>query len=203
MELRDIKLINQGAHLALYAADYVLNDGSDKQYEFVSRAGARANGPGSGSILDKNSFPDQKARGVIIMTFNPKHDKILLMREFRPATGHVIFNHPMGLIDPGETWTETAERELKEETGLDVINIVTVMLPAFSAPGISDQRTVTVIVEADGNIKPSTDPNEITEPFWATRDETMRILASPANHFSAMTQATLYAWCFFNRESEG
>lgn len=199
MKLNDIKLINQGEHLALYSADYDLPDGSEKRYEFVSRAGARVNGPGSDTIMDKASFPDKHTRGVIIITFNETRDKILLMREFRPATGHTIFNHPMGMIDPGETWLNTAKRELKEETGLDIKRIINILLPAFSAPGISDQRTVTVIVEAGGDIKHSQNPMEITDPFWATREEILPLLASPACHFSVMTQATLYAWCCFNR----
>lgn len=197
MKLTDLKLVNQGEHLALYSADYMLPNNTEKRYEFVSRAGSRAQGPSSDNILTMQNFPDpdKKPDGVIIFTLSPDKKHVLLMREFRPAAGQFVFNHPMGLVDPGESWTDTAERELYEETGLRVHNFIKIMPPAFTAPGMSDQKTVLVIATACGPLKPSQNPVEQTDPFWATKQETMQLLHDPANQFTALTQASLFAWC--------
>ena len=194
MKLTDVKLVNQGRHLALYQAEYAISSTIDKTYEFVSRAGARDSGPGSSGILDVKTFPDQAVRGVIIMAFTPDKTKVLLMREFRPVINTTIFNHPMGLIDPGETPVSAGTREIKEETGLDVINVLRVAPPTYVAPGITDQKVATIVVTAGGKIKPSTNPIEITDPFWADRPTVRTLLNDPDNKFSLMTQASLYAW---------
>lgn len=193
MELKDLKLVNQGNHLSMYRASYGLADGAEKEYEFVSRAGSRRS---EKPVLDAKSFtnPAKTPDGVIIFALNQDRTKVLLMREFRPATGRVIYNHPMGLIDPGESWTDAARRELKEETGLDVLKFVRILPPAFSAPGLSDRMTVMAVVEAGGDIRPGENPAEPTEPFWADRVEIPGILENPGNQFSAITQATLFLW---------
>ncbi|MBW2270771.1 MAG: NUDIX hydrolase [Deltaproteobacteria bacterium] len=44
-------------------------------------------------------------------------DEILLIRQYRFAVGGEILEVPAGKLDPGETPTECAARELEEETG--------------------------------------------------------------------------------------
>jgi len=43
--------------------------------------------------------------------------KLLLIRQFRPAIGGMVFEIPAGRVDPGETHQQCALRELQEETG--------------------------------------------------------------------------------------
>jgi len=45
--------------------------------------------------------------------------QILLVRQYRYATGKYTVEIPAGTIDPGETQEEAAKRELREETGYD------------------------------------------------------------------------------------
>eukprot|EP01118_Nematostelium_gracile_P005607 TRINITY_DN1783_c0_g1_i2.p1 TRINITY_DN1783_c0_g1~~TRINITY_DN1783_c0_g1_i2.p1 ORF type:complete len:181 (+),score=37.12 TRINITY_DN1783_c0_g1_i2:77-544(+) len=47
-------------------------------------------------------------------------DSLVLVRQFRPATGKYSVEFPAGLIDKGETAEQAALRELKEETGYQV-----------------------------------------------------------------------------------
>ena len=54
---------------------------------------------------------------VIIAPFISK-DKIVFMRQFRPALKKYIYELPAGTLDPNESLATCAKRELIEETGL-------------------------------------------------------------------------------------
>ncbi|PLX71782.1 MAG: ADP-ribose pyrophosphatase [Desulfuromonas sp.] len=43
--------------------------------------------------------------------------ELLLIRQFRPAIGCMVYEIPAGRVDPGETHQQCALRELQEETG--------------------------------------------------------------------------------------
>jgi len=45
-------------------------------------------------------------------------NEILMLREWRSAAGKELWWLPTGLIDPGETPEEAAQRELQEEVGM-------------------------------------------------------------------------------------
>lgn len=53
---------------------------------------------------------------VIIAPFLSK-DKVLFMRQFRPALKKYIYELPAGTLDPNESLLSCAKRELIEETG--------------------------------------------------------------------------------------
>ena len=185
MMLKNLTKITPGKHLNLYHAEYLQSDGKTKHYEFVSR-----------NNLDITDLAMGKSdpSGVIVFTLHPEKQHVLLLREFRPATGQTIINHPMGLIDPGETYRQAAERELKEETGLNLLRFVKIMPAAYTAPCMSDQTSIFTVAIADGKIKPSDNPAEITHPFWATREAVLDYLENPKCKFSAITQMTLFMW---------
>ncbi|KKP90257.1 MAG: hypothetical protein UR94_C0029G0014 [Parcubacteria group bacterium GW2011_GWA2_36_10] len=60
-------------------------------------------------------MPTKQRSAVIIL----KEDEILLMR--RNKFGEKYFTIPGGTIEPGEDPKETAIREIKEETNLDIV----------------------------------------------------------------------------------
>jgi ADP-ribose pyrophosphatase len=63
-------------------------------------------------ILDTVQHPGAAA----IVPFR-SDTEVLLIRQYRHATGGVILEVPAGKIDPGESPAETAARELEEEIG--------------------------------------------------------------------------------------
>ena len=119
-------------------------------------------------------------------------ERILVSREYRMATAQWIYNFPAGLIDPGETPEESAKRELREETGLQLVRIDDVLDNSYSAIGFSNERNICVFGAAAGTFSKSTSDAEEIIPGWYTKAEMRKLLRTEA--FAARTQAYCYAW---------
>jgi ADP-ribose pyrophosphatase len=64
--------------------------------------------------------------------------KVVLIRQYRYATGKKLFEIPAGTLEKGEPPLECAARELREETGYEAEEIEP-LLSCFMAPGYSDE----------------------------------------------------------------
>lgn len=73
--------------------------------------------------------------GAVVMLPVTKDGKLVLVRQWRRATGQVLLELPAGTLDEGEAPLATAGRELQEEIGYKAGRI-TPMGGFFSAPGI-------------------------------------------------------------------
>lgn len=76
--------------------------------------------------------------------------RLVVTREFRVPIWDFEYGFPSGLIDEGETVEETVSRELKEETGLDLVKINHISSPVYSSAGLTDESCHMVLVEATG-----------------------------------------------------
>ena len=130
--------------------------------------------------------------GVVIIMTDTTGEKILLNREYRMAVGGFVYNFPAGLIDKGETPQEAGKRELKEETGLDVISIEDTLFDSYSAIGFSNETNAVIIGKADGTFAPSTSTLEEISAAWYTKAQVRGLLKD--KHFAARTQAYCYLW---------
>ena len=88
---------------------------------------------------------------MIIAVVKTEHgDRLVVTKEFRVPIWDYEYAFPAGLIDDGEDITETVTRELKEETGLEVVKIHHISMPVYSSAGMTDESNHIVIVEAAG-----------------------------------------------------
>jgi ADP-ribose pyrophosphatase len=111
----------------------------------------------------ENPFEDKNLDAVVIVAIvdTPEGKKIVITKEYRAPINDYEYGFPAGLIDPGMTVDETVEKELKEETGLDLVKINGHSNKVVSSAGLSDETVVMVFVEAKGEL--STKYQEDTE----------------------------------------
>ena len=183
MKFEQLKKISGGAFLHRYDITYSDEQNRRFTYEMVSR--------------DANLDSFEKLRGhkpdaVVMALTDRTGERFVLIHEFRLELGRRIYGLPGGLIDGNETPEEAARRELREETGLELIEIKEILPAAACAVGLSDEQTVSVLGVAEGELHPA--PGEDTQARWYTRDE-IRAL-----HETDMfgSWALAYSWMWVN-----
>ena len=124
---------------------------------------------------------ETRADGVAMYVLcGEKHDRVLLIRQFRWAIGSYVYEFPAGLVEDGEDVKEAAIREVYEETGLSMTPLdVDPMFtrPVYMTDGMTDEACALVYGYGEGDIRnqPLEDTEEI-EVVLADRDEVRRIL---------------------------
>ena len=173
-----------GKYISRYNLQYETNDGKTKIYEMISR---------DPDITDFEKLHGKDpADAVVLIMHSPDGEKVLLNREFRLAPGEWVYNFPAGLIDPGETVEEAAARELREETGLELLEIRDTIHGGYSAVGFSNELNAVLVGTATGTFHESSSAEEEIQPGWFTKEEVQELLRT--ERFAARTQAYCYAW---------
>ena len=117
---------------------------------------------------------------VIVATVDTDGEKKLVVtKEFRIPIWDFEYGFPAGLIDDGEDVETTVARELKEETGLELVRIKHISTPVFSSAGLTDESCHMVLVEARGQVSDEwLDDSEDIEVFLLDVEGIRDLLAS-------------------------
>ncbi len=100
---------------------------------------------------------------------------VLLIRQYRHATRDTILEVPAGKIDPGESPSETATRELEEEIGQRAGRIEELGW-IWTTPGFSDEK---IYLYAGFDLEAShsrPEDDEIIEAFRISLDEALGLI---------------------------
>lgn len=94
---------------------------------------------------------------VVVLPVLP-NGRILLIRQYRHATRHYLWELVAGRMDPGETPRKAAARELIEETGYRARRF-RVFLDVFPTPGFLEERMFLLLAEGltPGQAEPEDD----------------------------------------------
>ena len=87
---------------------------------------------------------------------------LLLIRQFRPAVGDMVYEIPAGRIDPGETHQQCALRELQEETGYRAGQIRP-LGGLLSAVGYCDEYVALFVADQLTWVGQKPEPDELLE----------------------------------------
>jgi ADP-ribose pyrophosphatase len=81
------------------------------------------------------------ASAVVPFMSDPAGDdpQILLIRQYRYATGQFIYEVPAGRLDAGEAPETCARRELREETGCEASSVEH-LYTMYTTPGFTDEQ---------------------------------------------------------------
>lgn len=183
MKFESIQKIHDGAFIHRYDITYETEDGKKKIYEMISR---------NADIKGLEDLQRKKADAVVLIIHDESGEKLLLNKEFRLAIGDWVYNFPAGLIDEGETPEESARRELKEETGLDLLTVKELLPVSYSAVGFANETNICVVGTAGGTFQKSSSTVEEIEAGWYTKAEVRELLQKYP--FAARTQSYSYLW---------
>lgn len=185
IEIQEIRRIHQGKYLSYYEIDYLNLEGKLKTYEMVSK----------NHNLTKDSIGENNT-AVIMLAFNKEHDKMIITQEFRMGVNQYVYGTPAGMIDAGESKTEAATRELREETGLELTRIIEILEPTFICAPVTDDIATVIICEASGEIKQSNSPDEEIHAAWYSKEQVIELLHSKELTLTGRLQAYCYGWVY-------
>ncbi len=87
-----------------------------------------------------------QSRGAVLVIAMPDPEHVLLVREYAAGFDRYELGLPKGLVEPGETYLNAANRELKEETGFGGHQLT--HLGAFSlAPAYLQHETQIILAQ--------------------------------------------------------
>ena len=110
-QIQEVKQLTENPYVNLYQVKGTNKKGRPANYFVASRAKHVENL----KLKTRENTPD----GVVIYSlYGEKHDKIVLIRQYRFSIDDYIYELPAGLVEPGEDYHAAAVRELHEETGL-------------------------------------------------------------------------------------
>ena len=183
MEFKSLKKIHDGHFIHRYDITYETVDGKEKVYEMISR---------KPDVTTRAELQAKTTVSDVLSRHDEKNKKILLNKEFRLALGDWVYNFPAGLIDEGEEPIESARRELKEETGLDLLTVNDILPLSYSAIGFANETNLCIVGVADGTFSKSSSTVEEIKAGWYTKDEIKKLLKTEL--FAARTQSYCYLW---------
>lgn len=99
--------------------------------------------------VDRMTFPNGTTHEVAVVRHRPSvvlipmmdDNRVVLIRQYRPAVGKTMWELPAGTTDPDETPEHAAARECEEEIGL-VPGRLERLGGFFPTPGICDEELI-------------------------------------------------------------
>ncbi len=144
VKILDVSKIDGLKYLKSFLINYQDKTGNNKKWEMVSRGNYER-------LLDEQNNKTEYIDGMSIFAHNPEKTKVILIKEFRIIPAKYVYSLPSGVSDAGESKEQTATREFKEETGLDV-EIYKYTKPRFTSVGLTNEKVATAYGIYSGTI---------------------------------------------------
>lgn len=159
--------------LSLYDAEYKNRKGEPKHWIIASRK--------SYEDLENLYFNhgEEKTDAVVLVAIHQETHQLVLIRQFRMPLNDFIYELPAGLIDEGEDANSTIGRELREETGLELIEVTHLQDKLYLSAGMTDESVALVYCTCKGAVSTEyLEADETIEPILVSKEEAQKILES-------------------------
>ncbi len=173
--IKALELLKATKFLNLYKATYRNKFDQDKTWIIASRKDETTL---SGQYFNGE---DEKADAVVLVALHEKEEKLVVIKQFRVPLNDYVYELPAGLIDGEESIQIAAERELKEETGLEMIKIYekNTNQKAYFSAGMTEESGALVYCTCKGTIsKDGLEDDEDIEALLLTKEEAKKLLES-------------------------
>ena len=156
--------------------------------------------------VEEENFPDLKhfsgkpfyriipPNGVIIFAMTPEN-KIILVRQYRPALDKTTLEFPCGAVEGSEDWEIAARRELLEETGYRADQFQYLGVGRFMLNRSTAKEHMYVARNAVLEKERTSHEDEISEVILIEPQELKRLtLAGEFEHFAALALVKVLEW---------
>lgn len=150
------RVVAQSRLMRIEAVDLKFSNGEQRQFERMKGSG----------------------RGAVMIVPCLDEETLLLIREYAAGLHDYQLGFPKGLIDPGETPEEAAQRELKEEVGYGSRQLEFLMEVSLAPQFFSAKMSVFVARDLYPESLPGDEPEPLEKVTWPL-DDIDNLLAQP------------------------
>ena len=174
-KINKINTLAETKYLKLYDAEYTNRVGENKNWTIASRK--------SIENLEGTFFNgiEDKVDAVAIVAKHIEENKLVLIKQFRVPINNYVIEFPAGLIDGEEEIEKAIKRELKEETGLDLVEIHEERSnrKVYLSPGMTDESIAMMYCSCKGDVSlENLENDEDIEVLLLDKEEVKELLNS-------------------------
>lgn len=173
--VKELKALAKTKFLSLYNAEYINKGGKEKTWTIATRKTKEA--------LEEQFFngKEDKVDAVVILAYHKDEKKLVAIKQFRIPLNNYVYELPAGLIDNDDDIIPTVKRELKEETGLDLEEVIESKIgnKLYLSPGMTDESVSLVYCTCSGEISnENLEEDEEIETILLSKEDAIKILNS-------------------------
>ena len=174
-KINKINTLAETKYLKLYDAEYINRVGENRNWTIASRKPIEQ--------INNRFFKgeEDKIDAVVIIPKHIEKNKLVLIKQFRVPINDYVIEFPAGLIDGEEDIKEAAKRELKEETGLELLDIdmEKTKNKVYLSPGMTDESVAMIFCSCNGEVSlDNLEDDEDIEVLLLDKDELKELLKS-------------------------
>ena len=174
-KVQNIQSLAETKFLSLYNANYINKGGNKKTWTIATRK--------SKEVLEEQFFngKEDKVDAVVILAYHKEEKKLVAIRQFRIPLNNYVYELPAGLIDNNDDIISTVKRELKEETGLDLEEVIESKIgqKLYLSPGMTDESVSLVYCTCSGKVSDENlEEDEDIETVLLSKEDAVKIINS-------------------------
>lgn len=191
-KINNIETLADTKFLKLYDAEYVNKNGDIGHWSIASRKDL--------DTIKNQMFNgiEERIDAVIIVAIHVEMNKIVIIRQFRVPLNDYVYELPAGLIDSGESFEKTVSRELKEETGLDLIEIDYSLSKkkVYVSTGMTDESVALIYCRCAGEVSnENLEADEDIETLLLNKEEAKELISKNVKmDIKALMAIQNYIW---------